>query len=226
MKIIKSLRKSISLKIDETWKLIVKAPIFISQKRIEDFIEKNKNWIEKKKQEILEKVKDFQQGELFYFMWDEYELKIDKPEKYWDEFKKKKFIFTGREFVLHPDEKQNAQDSFTLFYKQEAKKYLSKKLPELAGKNNLDYKALKITSAKTRWWSCTSQKNINFTYRLIMAPLLTIDYVIIHELAHLVHMDHSRQFWIKVDNMFQDSYFQDYKIHKKWLSDNGNKLMF
>ena len=99
-------------------------------------------------------------------------------------------------------------------------------LPGLAEKYKLKYNKLSVTSAKTRWGSCSSKKNINFTFRLIMAPKLSIDYVIIHELSHLVHMNHSFDFWNHVDRMFYDVYNQDYNIHQNWLKKEGSTLIF
>jgi predicted metal-dependent hydrolase len=100
------------------------------------------------------------------------------------------------------------------------KKYMHETLPGIAEKYNLKYNKLSVTSAKTRWGSCSSKKNINFTYRLIMAPKLSVDYVIIHELANLVHMNHSLDFWSYVDRIFYGVYNEDYNIHQNWLKKN------
>lgn len=227
MEIIKSFRKTITLKIDSAGKLIVNAPFFISQKHINEFILKHKNWIEKKTQEVVAKIKEYKQWEKFLFLWDEYELRIcSLQEELWEEYNKQKLYFTGREFLLEKKYKKDASLLFQVFYKIEAKKYISQRSKFLAEKFNLEFKQLKITSAKTRWWSCTNKQNINFSYRLIMAPRLSVDYVIIHELAHLEYMNHSKLFWEKVENMFRDLYFQDYKTHKKWLTDNASNMMF
>ena len=106
-------------------------------------------------------------------------------------------------------------------YKKQAKEYIPSRVAELATKNWLEYNTIKITSAKTRWWSCTSKKNLNFSFRLILAPKEVIDYVIIHELSHLIHMNHSRRFWWKVTEMMPD-----YKTHEKWLKENGDLFVY
>jgi predicted metal-dependent hydrolase len=107
--------------------------------------------------------------------------------------------------IFHLDKKykSKAPELFANFYKLEAKKYINNRINIIAEKNNLMFNNLKITSAKTRWGSCTSAKNINFSYRLIMAPIKTIDYVIVHELAHLTHMNHSKDFWNLVEKMMK-----------------------
>lgn len=102
-------------------------------------------------------------------------------------------------------------------YKKRAKIYIPDRVKTLASKYSCRYNIIKITSAKTRWGSCTSKKNLNFSYRLILCPKEVIDYVIYHELAHLTYMNHSKLFWQEVEKMMPD-----YKIHDKWLKDNGS----
>jgi predicted metal-dependent hydrolase len=80
---------------------------------------------------------------------------------------------------------------------------------------------VRITSAKTRWWSCTSQRNLNFSFRLILTPPEIIDYVICHELAHLREMNHSRQFWLEVSKMDME-----YKRHDAWLKKNWDLFSY
>lgn len=83
----------------------------------------------------------------------------------------------------------------------------------------LAYKSLKINNAKTRWGSCGSSGNLNFTWRLIMAPKKVVDYVIVHELAHLKQMNHSPKFWNEVKLIIPD-----YKNDELWLKRNGHLL--
>lgn len=218
MKIIKSFRKTLSMKMDETGKLIVKAPYFATKKSVEDFVDSNKKWIEEKKQNVIERYREFTEGEKFYFFGDEYLLQFDSENE--------KMYFDGKTFYLHKDHKKVVKEKLIEFYKIEARKYISKRAKEIAEINKLKYNSLKITSAKTRWGSCTNMKNVNFTYRLIMAPNRVIDYVIIHELAHLKEMNHSKKFWTQVDKMSKKLYPWDYTYYKNRLNDNWNKLMY
>ena len=218
MEIIKSIRKTLTMSVNDTWKLIIKAPFFITKKTIENFIKKNKTWIEKRKNTILEKRKKFRKWEKFMFFWKKYELIInDNP---------KKIKFDWMNFYLNSKYKNKISEIFIEFYKKEAKKYIYKRLDKISLKYSIKYNFLKITSAKTRWGSCTNKKNINFSYRLIMAPIKTIDYVIVHELAHLKQMNHSKKFWSEVETMMKWLYSWDYKIHKNWLKKYGNYLIY
>ena len=80
-------------------------------------------------------------------------------------------------------------------------------------------KQVRINSAKTRWGSCGPGGVLNFTWRLVMAPLDVIDYVVVHELSHLRVKDHSSKFWKVVESISPE-----YKKHRKWLRENGEKL--
>jgi predicted metal-dependent hydrolase len=105
-----------------------------------------------------------------------------------------------------------------LEYKSRAREYIIPRTYELAEKFGFTFEKIKITSAVTRWGSCTSKRNINFSYRLVLTRKEAIDYVIIHELCHLRQMNHSKKFWSEVENIMPD-----YKVWEKWLKDNASK---
>jgi len=78
---------------------------------------------------------------------------------------------------------------------------------------------VKVKEQKRRWGSCTAKSKLYFNWRIIMAPGGIIDYVVVHEMSHLVHANHSKKFWQKVESVLPD-----YKKRRKWLKDNGIKL--
>jgi hypothetical protein len=104
---------------------------------------------------------------------------------------------------------------FTQWYKEQARQAIGQRVQQLAVKHGFKYKQIKITSAQGRWGSCNSQGTLCFTWRLIMAPPAEIDYVVVHELVHLVERNHSKAFWEKVAAILPD-----YKAKRKWLKDN------
>jgi len=81
------------------------------------------------------------------------------------------------------------------------------------------YTSITIRDQKTRWGSCSSRGTLSFNYRLIFAPGKVLDYVVVHELCHLTHMDHSENFW----NMVR-SIMPEYKEYKLWLREHGSEL--
>src|SRR3989338_5484159 len=109
-------------------------------------------------------------------------------------------------------------ESFYLIY---AIKYFKTRVPLLADLVNSDVKTVSIRSQRTRWGSCSSRNTISLNWRLIMAPDWVSDYVVYHELAHLTHMNHSKEFWQLVER-----YVPNHKDAQKWLKDHHALLQF
>ena len=102
------------------------------------------------------------------------------------------------------------------FYTKKARQLIPERVKYYASVSRLEYNRISINNAKKRLGSCSSKGNLNFSWRIILAPLPVIDYVVCHELAHLVEKNHSRRFWNKVEE-----FFPNYKTCKKWLKENG-----
>lgn len=81
------------------------------------------------------------------------------------------------------------------------------------------YSRITVRDQKTRWGSCSSSGTLSFNYRLIFAPDIILDYVVVHELCHLTHMNHSRDFWDMVGSILPD-----YREYRKWLREHGGEL--
>lgn len=105
------------------------------------------------------------------------------------------------------------------WYRKEAFAVISRKAEEFARLLSVDFETIRIKDQQSRWGSCSSKRNLNFNWRIIMAPEPVCDYVIIHELCHLVFMDHSANFWNLVESICPD-----YRQYKKWLKEKGRRL--
>ena len=81
------------------------------------------------------------------------------------------------------------------------------------------YTSITIRDQKSRWGSCSSRGTLSFNYRLVFAPPAVLDYVVVHELCHLTHMNHSKDFWNMVASVMPD-----YKTYKNWLKEHGQEL--
>ena len=100
------------------------------------------------------------------------------------------------------------------------KKILYQRCYVYAKKMNKQFLKVSIKDTKTRWGSCSSKGNLNFSWRLIFAPSPVVDYLCLHEVAHLAEMNHSPKFWEIVEKLMPD-----YKKRKKWLKDNAFYLL-
>lgn len=104
-------------------------------------------------------------------------------------------------------------------YVQAAKEYIPKRAAYYNQFTGGEYTRITIREQKTRWGSCSSRGTLSFNWKLMLAPPAVLDYVVVHELCHLKHMDHSREFWAAVEEVLPD-----YKEKRKWLKEHGSEL--
>lgn len=104
-------------------------------------------------------------------------------------------------------------------YRQAARDYFTKRCAYYRQFTGGSYTRITIRNQKTRWGSCSSTGTLSFNYRLMFAPPRVLDYVVVHELCHLTHMNHSRDFWNLVASVMPD-----YKQYKAWLKEHGQEL--
>lgn len=104
-------------------------------------------------------------------------------------------------------------------YREAAKEYIPKRVEYYHALTGGEYQKITIRDQKTRWGSCSSSGTLSFNYRLMLAPPRVLDYVVVHELCHLTHMNHSAAFWEMVASILPD-----YKEHRKWLKEHGDSL--
>ncbi len=116
-----------------------------------------------------------------------------------------------------PEEQQQAfQTALNRYLKNTAQHYILERTKLLAQTMGITYKKVTIRKQKTRWGSCSSAGNLNFNWQLVHFPPKMIDYVIVHELAHRKHMNHSAAFWEVVRR-----FCPDYKAHRAWIQRHG-----
>ena len=216
-KIIRTKRKTISLQITDDATLIVRAPFDVSEQTIKSVVNKHMNWIEKKKKNILVRdpkfvKKEFVNGEGFMYLGRYYKLNIVNKQK-------TPLVFNNNHFSLLRDYLPVAKELFINWYKERAYENISERVEWYARKRGFIYNKINITNANQRWGSCSSKRNLNFSWRLIMAPLPVIDYVIVHELVHLEERNHTKFFWNKVKILIPD-----YEKYRDWLNKNGYLL--
>ena len=122
-------------------------------------------------------------------------------------------------FLLDQNALTNAKSIFIDWYKDKANDVLSDRVAWYSKKSGISIKQIKITSATSRWGSCSAKGTLSFPWRLVMAPVPVIDYVVIHELVHISEKNHSKTFWNQVHALMPD-----YENKIAWLEINGHTL--
>jgi hypothetical protein len=104
--------------------------------------------------------------------------------------------------------------------RQKAREIISSSVQYWSSQMGVRYGRIAIREQRTRWGSCSQKGNLNFNWRLVLAPPEVRDYVVIHELCHLSHLNHSREFWARVEK-----FCPDYREQRRWLRENGHTLI-
>jgi len=215
--IIRSHRKTFTLEVSDDAKLTIRAPHRATLEEIQNLVRRKRAWIIKTRQRVLERrrtlqSKHFREGEKFLFLGKAYPIHFQPGVR-------TPLIFRENKFILNKESGQNTRELFIKWYKQQARKIIGQKANTLAQQKGFRFTKVRITSAEKRWGSCSQGASLNFSWRLILAPTEIIDYVILHELSHLRHQNHSRKFWDTVASVCPE-----YPNRRKWLKENGYTL--
>jgi len=214
--IIHTKRRTIALIVNNDGRLIVRAPLRATQKQILQVVDRKADWI-KSKQELVKTrnaqfvPKAYANGEEFLYLGKFYKLLIQGDTKH--------PLRLGDQFYISKKDLARAELVFKKWYIDQAKKVITGRVDNYAAIHGFLYHQVKITSAQTRWGSCSPSGNLNFSWRLVMAPMQVIDYVVIHELVHLQVKNHSNRFWDKVKVILPG-----YAQQLKWLKIYGHML--
>ena len=204
--IIRSNRKTLSISVDSFGRLIVRAPIGCAQKRIECFLREKEAWILRKQAERQGTGIQLPPEDL-----DGYELLILGERCKIVCIEENKIGFDSERGVLYLP-KKNTRQRLVEWLKENALRILTKVTAQRAAQMCVSFQRVKINSAKGSWGLCTADNVIKYSYRLLFAPKDVVEYVVVHELAHVTHKNHSPQFWSEVEK-----YVPDYKLKRAWL---------
>ena len=194
--------------------LKVTTPSHVDDEEIETFITRNKNWAAAKIARLPEKVK----------------LVPDAIVPFKN--RNHKIVSSGKlrglveivecddmPLLRVPGSAEAVSRKLAAFFKREARKELDRCVQKHASAINVQPKQIRITDTTSRWGSCSSTRTLSFSWRIIMAPPEVLDYLVAHEVAHLVEMNHSSRFWKLTKQLCPDM-----EAHKSWLRTHGNKL--
>lgn len=215
-KIIRTKRKTIAIQIAENATLVVRAPLRVSDKTIQEIVNQHTKWIERKIEQMKARKlkyvpKKFIEGEEFLYLGKCYKLHVVDDQKSELRFE--------NGFYLSKNALSCARDLFVEWYKRAAYEHILQRVQYYTKLIGLQYNRIKITSAKKTFGSCAG-KNLDFSWRLVMAPLPVIDYIVVHEVLHLEEKNHSKRFWHRVQTLMPE-----YEKHRVWLKQNYFSLI-
>jgi len=218
-------RKTIALQVKEQ-QVIVRAPYQVSDAYIESLVQSKRDWISEKLLLSSQKTEKyaFVNGRNIVFYGANKQLAIFPSHKNssWasvegDSVK----VYLANRYFSSDDSKQQLKVRTLIenLYKQETELFLDTHLEQYRHKIGLSYTSLKIRKYKSRWGSCNSRGELTFNSLLSMLPRWVMEYVIVHELCHLKHLNHSALFWRLVELHFDRT-----QAAKKWLKQNAHHL--
>lgn len=211
--IIRSRRSSITIQITPQGELVVKAPKFMPQFVIDKFLHEKSDWIEKTLAKVSTrqtKQKTYHEGEEFLFLGITHTLKfVDRIEV---SAKNGKLLFPKALVFRIKKELEN-------WYKNKAKEIITRRVSYHAKQMGKEYTSVMFSQTSSKWGTCTHENKLQFNWKLVMAPLIVLDYVVIHELAHTIYKHHQNSFWKEVAR-----FTPAYKQHRKWLNDHAHLL--
>jgi len=207
-------QKYVNIKISRAGEVRVSAPNGASLSHIENVLHQKSGWILKHTQTAHTMLQKFDPETSVLYFGKRYPVKVE----YNSACKKNKVLIKNNKIVV---EKNNSDTTLTLkcigdFLEKEARTEISKKIEQYAGLMGITYNRIAFRSQKTRWGSSSGKGNLNFNWRIIMAPDKVQNYLVIHELGHQKHRNHSHAFWD-----FVSYWCPEYKECDTWLKNHA-----
>ena len=195
-RIIRSNRKSLCLQITREGEVLVRAPRNCSERYIREFVDSKKDWIREHLETTAERTaaRDafrLTEGQTLTLCGEPFTVHIAPGLR-------ATLLRSKGQLILSSGDMEEQRDAIIWIAKAHCRPILEARLRYWAEKLGVTYRQLRLNTARTRWGSCSAQGVINLSAFLLFAPMEAIDYVLIHELCHRVHFDHSPEFWAMV----------------------------
>ncbi len=212
---------SIIVQPDKTVQVV--APLHIDEKEISKLVEKKKNWILCKLEELDKSELDlvqhtYQEGEKFLFMGNQLSLTITSGRGQVHKNGNSLIVATPPG-LINDERKDYTRKKLLQWFMDQAKDILRLKTQEFGQQYGFNAIYVSVKEYKSRWGCCFSDGRIYFNWKIIMAPEPIIDYVVVHELCHFKEPNHSKKYWQHVEAIIPD-----WKSRRKWLHLNGHGL--
>lgn len=215
-------RKTMGIYIDLYGNIEIRVPKDTANEHIISLVESKWNWIVKKSQEMKDKTggkteKLYEDGEEWLYLGEEYPIVIIENVNN----KEDNVVFKENKLYVYVKDikEDNIKQALKRFYYRQCKSIIEKRIKLYQAEFKTKPRGLKISNTKSNWGTCNSKYEMTFNFRLAMAPIEVIDYVVVHEMCHMVHLNHDRSFWRLVGKIIPD-----YEKRKAWLNQTSWKM--
>lgn len=215
-------RTSIGIYVDPYGKIEVQAPKGTSDECVLQFLEEKWDWIQQRMQEMRDrslgpKEKIYDNGESFLYLGNAYPIHISQD----PDITQDHAVFKGDRLQIYVKqlEDEKIKQALKRFYYQQCKALVERSIQAHQSNFKIKPHSIRINDSKATWGTCDSRRHLTFNWRLAMAPLTVIDYVVVHEMCHMVHLNHDRSFWRLVGKLIPD-----YEQRENWLTISNWKM--
>jgi predicted metal-dependent hydrolase len=222
-------RKSIGIRVLSQAEVVVYAPRDLDEARIHEIVQRKSSWIIRRFEHISAVRKafperEFASGEQILYLGRTLRLAVRKNNR----VILNQPILDGKRLVISVGRELSGKEraeavSYRLreWYRKNAEKVIGQRVRRYGKLLGCLPREVLVKDQKTRWGSCSAKGSIRFNWRIVMAPLSVVDYVVVHEMSHLLIKDHSKEFWRQVSLIFFD-----YKERREWLKEHAYWLKF
>jgi predicted metal-dependent hydrolase len=215
-------RTSIGMTIDSYGNLEVQAPKGTPDERVLQLLEENWEHIQQKLNEMQDRLhgpqkKLYEPGESFLYLGNTYPIRFCENKN----IKQDYVVFEGETLHIYVKQLEDEiiKQALKRFYYQQCKALVEKSISSYQSYFKTKPRSIRITDSKSTWGTCDSRQQLTFNWRLAMAPREVVDYVVVHEMCHMVHLNHDRSFWRLVGKIMPN-----YKEKENWLALSNWKM--
>lgn len=215
-------RTSIGISIDLYGNIEVQAPKGTRDEFVLQLLEGKWDWIQQKSKEMKDRLfeqaeKVYEHGESFLYLGKTYPIQIYQEKNIAQDH----VVFERDTLHIYVRQLEDEliKQALKRFYYQQCKALVEKRIKTYRGHFKVKPRSIRISDSKRTWGTCDSNLQLTFNWKLAMAPLEVIDYVVVHEMCHMVHLNHDRSFWRLVGKIMPD-----YKERERWLALSSWKM--
>jgi len=215
--VVYSNRKTIGITVERDRKVVVRAPQRATEQAVSAIVDSKRFWIWDKLRDPHKYPdpaprKEYVTGESFLFLGQDYSLALTNSGQ-------SALRLSGRHFELAKRERRRGNELFRAWYLAQARERMAPRIAALAAEMGVVYRRIWVRDLKYRWGSCTPGGTLTFNWRIIQAPMIVVDYLIAHELAHVIQANHSVDFWNIVA-----VHVPSWQRARNWLKQHGARL--